>query len=261
MHLGKPDPRFSSSPRAQRNFKLALKIALSMLVLLWVILFIDSLLGLGLAHFGLRPRHLDGLIGVLTAPLLHGGAEHLFSNSLPLVVSLTTILYLYPRAAMRAIPMIWIGSGLLGWIIGRPSLHFGASGFVYGLLAFVFISGILRLDMRSVAVSIMVWFLYGSMIWGVLPIRPNMSWELHLTGAIMGVALAIVFRRWDITPLKRYAWEDDDSIPAWFPQSEVPLDDSSREVSSAENPPVEDALAEISSAHADKEKPSEKGPS
>jgi membrane associated rhomboid family serine protease len=236
MHLGKPDPRYTSSPRAQRNFKLALKIAFYLFCLLWIILIIDNVLGLGLIRFGLRPRQLEGLIGLFTAPLLHGGAEHLFSNSLPLLISMTTILYLYPRSAVRVIPLIWIGSGLLGWFIGRDSLHFGASGFVYGLLAFVFISGILRLDMRSVAVSVMVWFLYGSMIWGVLPIRPNMSWELHLSGAILGVALAIVFRRWDITPVKRYTWEDDDSVPDWFPQSETPLDHSARDVSSADSP-------------------------
>jgi hypothetical protein len=137
---------------------------------------------------------------------------------------------------MRVIPIIWMGSGLLAWIIGRPSLHFGASGLVYGLLAYVFISGILRLDMRSVAVSVMVWFLYGSMIWGLLPIRPNMSWELHLGGAILGVALAIAYRRWDITPVKRYAWEDDDSVPEWFPQQESPPQDSSTEVSSPKLP-------------------------
>ena len=233
MHLGKPDSRFTSSRRAQRNFKLALKVTLWLVGLLWSILIIDTVLGLGLTRFGLRPGHLEGLIGVLTAPLLHGGAEHLFSNTLPLIVSLTTLLYLYPRSAMRVIPLIWIGSGLLAWTIGRPSLHFGASGFVYGLLAYVFISGILRLDMRSVAVSVMVWFLYGSMIWGLLPIRPNMSWELHLGGAILGVGLAIVFRHWDVMPVKRYAWEDDDSVPDWFPQKETPPEDSSKEVSSS----------------------------
>jgi membrane associated rhomboid family serine protease len=235
MHLGKPDPRFTSSPRAQRNFKLALNLSFWFAGLLWLILIVDTVLDLGLARFGLRPRHLDGLIGVLTAPLLHSGAEHLFSNTLPLLISLTTVLYLYPRSALRVIPVIWLGSGILAWIIGRHSLHFGASGFVYGLLAYVFISGILRLDMRSVAVSIMVWFLYGSMIWGVLPIRPNMSWELHLCGAILGVAMAIVFRRWDVTPVKRYSWEDDDSVPDWFPQKEPPLNDHTQEVSAAQS--------------------------
>jgi membrane associated rhomboid family serine protease len=252
MHLGKPDPRVASSPRAQRNFKLALKIALIFVGCLWAILIVDSLLGLGLARFGLRPKHVEGLIGIFTAPLLHGGAEHLFSNTLPLVVSLTTILYLYPAASVRVIPIIWIGSGLLAWFIGRPSLHFGASGFVYGLLAYVFISGILRMDMRSVAVSVMVWFLYGSMIWGVLPIRPNMSWELHLTGAILGVALAIAFRYWDITPVKRYPWEDDDSVPEWFPQHETPPNDSSREVSSEDKPEGElPALEDDQKEHLD----------
>lgn len=231
MHLGKPDPRFVASPRARRNFNLALKTALLLVSILWLILIVDGVLGLRLARFGLRPRDLEGLAGLVTAPLIHGSFEHLFSNTLPLLVSLTTILYLYPRAAMRVIPIIWVGSGLMGWFIGRPSLHFGASGFVYGLLAYVFISGMLRMDMRSVAVSVMVWFLYGSMIWGVLPVRPNMSWELHLSGAILGVALAIVFRRWDVTPVKRYAWEDDDSVPDWFPQREAPRDDNAREVS------------------------------
>lgn len=256
MHLGKPDPHFTSSAKAQRNFKLALKIALWVAGLLWLILIIDEVLGLGLTRFGLRPRQVEGLLGVFSVPLLHGGAEHLLSNTLPLLVSLTTILYLYPRAALRVIPMIWVGSGVLAWIIGRPSLHFGASGLVYGLLAYVFISGILRLDMRSVAVSVMVWFLYGSMIWGLLPIRPNMSWELHLSGAILGVALAIAYRRWDITPVKRYPWEDDDSVPEWFPLHEQPPQDDSREVSSADGSPPE-----LESGDKDKNTGPDSGPS
>lgn len=256
MHLGKPDPRFTSSQRAQRNFKLALKVALWFAGLLWLILLLDTTLGLGLARYGLRPRHFDGLIGIFSAPLLHSGAEHLFSNTLPLVISLTAVLYLYPRSALRVIPAIWLGSGILAWIIGRHSLHFGASGFVYGLLAYVFISGILRLDMRSVAVSIMVWFLYGSMIWGVLPIRPNMSWELHLGGAILGVAMAIVFRRWDVTPVKRYSWEDDDSVPDWFPQKEAPFHDQSQEVSGAEETSRKQSIG-----HEAKARENDKGPS
>lgn len=230
MHVGKPDSRITASPRAQRNFKLALKTALWAVCLLWLILFTDTLLGLGLNHYGLRPRHVDGLIGIVTAPLLHSGAEHLFSNTFPLIISLTALLYFYPQSAVRVIPVIWVGSGLLAWMIGRESLHFGASGLVYGMLAYVFVGGILRLDMRSVAVSVTVWFMYGSMVWGILPIRPNMSWELHLGGAIMGVALAILFRRWDQTPVKRYSWEDEDSVPDWFPQKEPPLSDHLRDV-------------------------------
>lgn len=244
MHLGRPESHVTSSPRAQRNFLLALKIALWIVGILWMILIVDNTLGLGLNRFGLRPRHVDGLVGIFTAPLLHGGVKHLFTNTLPLLISLTTILYLYPRSAMRVIPIIWVGSGILAWFIGRPSLHIGASGFVYGLLGYIFISGLLRMDMRSVGVSIMVWFLYGSMIWGVLPIRPNMSWELHLSGAILGVALAIFYRRWDITPVKRYAWEDDDTVPDWYPRREKPMHDSTREVTSVDEPRSEIAPPE-----------------
>ena len=118
------------------------------------------------------------------------------------------------------VPLIWFGSGLLAWFIGRPSLHYGASGLIYGLLAYVFVSGILRSDMRTVSVSLLIGFLYGSMVWGVLPIRPHVSWEMHLSGAVLGVLLAFVFRNHDRVPPVRYPWEDDDSVPEWYPEAD-----------------------------------------
>ena len=129
------------------------------------------------------------------------------------------MLFLYPNSSLRSLPVIWLGSGILAWIIGRPSNHIGASGIIYGMLAFVFVSGVLRRDMRSIAVAFMVWFLYGTLVWGVLPIRPQMSWEMHLSGAVMGVLCAIIFRNWDRPPLVRYDWEDDDTVPDWYPES------------------------------------------
>ncbi len=218
MALGKPDPRYTQSKKAHTNFKLALKLALVFVGILWSIFVLDVVFGLRLGQYGLRPGSVPGLIGVLTAPLLHGSFEHLLSNTLPMFIALTATLYLYPKSAVRVIPLIWLGSGLLAWFIGRPSLHLGASGLIYGLLAYVFISGILRHDMRSVSVSLLVGFLYGSMIWGVLPIRAHVSWEMHLTGAIFGVALAFLYRNWDRTPIVRYEWEHDDSVPEWYPE-------------------------------------------
>lgn len=220
MHIHKPDPRFTDSKKAQRNFLLALQIALSLAGILWFILITDQYLELRLGRFGLRPREIEGLLGILTTPLLHGGVEHLFSNTLPLIVSVTTILYLYPNSALRVLPMIWLGSGMLAWLIGRSSIHVGASGLVYGVLTFVFVSGLLRRDMRSIGVSLLVWFMYGSMVWGVLPIRPRMSWELHLAGAVLGFMMALLYRHWDRVPVKRYDWEDDDTVPDWFPGPE-----------------------------------------
>ncbi len=218
MALGKPDPRYTQSKKAQFNFRLALKIALVFVGVLWAIFIVDNVFGLRLGRFGLYPGSTRGLIGIFAAPLLHGNFQHILSNTLPMFISLAAILFLYPSSAVRVIPLIWLGSGTLAWIIGRPSLHYGASGLIYGLLAYVFLSGILRRDMRSVSVSLLVGFFYGSMVWGVLPIRPHMSWEMHLSGAAIGVLLAFIYRNWDRIPLVRYDWEEDDSVPEWYPE-------------------------------------------
>ena len=220
MALQLPDPDYVRSRKAQASFRLAFHISLALLALLWGVLLFDALFHLHLSRFGLRPGSLPGLLGVITAPLLHGGAGHLFNNSIPLLVALTATLYLYPNSSLRVVPLIWVGSGLLAWAIGRPTIHIGASGFLYGLLAFVFVSGVLRRDLRSVSVSLLVWFLYGTMIWGIFPIRPNMSWELHLSGGLIGASLAWVYRKWDRIPIKRYAWESDDSVPEWYPEAD-----------------------------------------
>ena len=231
MALGRPDSRFTHSKKAQANFRLAMKISLVFLLALWAVYLIDVLFTLRLGRFGLRPGSVSGLWGLITAPLLHGSVKHIFSNSMPLFVSLTAILYLYPNSSSRVIPLIWLGSGGLAWLIGRPSLHIGASGFIYGLLAYVFVGGILRRDMRSISVSMLVGFLYGSMIWGVLPVRPNMSWELHLSGAVIGVALAFWYSKWDRVPIIRYEWEEDETVPEWYPEKsgeEIDLPDDQR---------------------------------
>lgn len=219
MALGTPDPRYSLSRRARSSFRLALKIALVFIGILWTIFIFDAVFGLRLGRFGLRPGSIPGLVGIVTAPLLHGSVQHLLSNTIPLLISLTATLYLYPGSSVRVIPMIWLGSGVMAWFIGRPSLHLGVSGLIYGLLAYVFIGGLLRRDMRSVSVSLLVGFLYGSMVWGVLPIRPHMSWEMHLAGAVIGCLLAVLYRNWDRIPLVRYEWEDDESVPEWYPEA------------------------------------------
>lgn len=220
MALGKPDPRYTLSKQARKSFLLAMKIALVFIGVLWTIFILDTVFGLRLARFGLRPGSISGLLGIVTAPLLHGNFPHILSNTLPLFLALTATLYLYPRSAIRVIPLVWLGSGALAWVIGRPNLHIGVSGLIYGLLAYVFFSGILRRELRAVSVSLLVGFLYGSMVWGVLPSRPHMSWEMHLAGASIGVLLAFLYRNWDRPPLVRYEWEDDDSVPEWYPESD-----------------------------------------
>jgi membrane associated rhomboid family serine protease len=232
MRLDMPDPAYTASQRARRNFVLAIKITLGFMAVMWSVFLFEQLLAIDLSRFGLRPREGIGLLGLFTTPLLHGNLAHIGSNSAPLFIGGVAMLFLYPNASVRALPMLYIGSAALAWTFARPSLHIGASGLVYGILAFVFVSGILRRDLRSVGVSLMIWFFYGSMIWGVLPAGRSMSWELHASGLVIGVLLALVYREWDRPPLKRYEWEDEpdeEEIEPFEDESDQPWRDDWRQ--------------------------------
>ena len=209
MQIHIPDPAYTSSERARANFRLAFKIALGFVALIWLIQLLNWGLDLGLERFGVRPRQLAGLPGILLAPLLHGGFSHLFANSLPLLVLGTGMLHLYPNSALKVIPAVYLGPGIAVWLFARASVHVGASGLVYGLVSYIFVAGLIRRDTRAIAASLLVCFLYGTLVWGVLPITPGVSWETHLAAALIGLALAIALRRLDIPPRKRYAWEDE----------------------------------------------------
>jgi len=218
MYLSRPDNSGLNPQQERQRFKQSLHIALLAAGLLWLLTLLDQFLNLHFAKLGLYPRQLSGLSGVLFAPLIHSGWAHLLNNTLPLLVGLTTILYIYPQASRRVLPVIYFGSSALAWFFARPSYHIGASGFVFGVLAFLFVSGLLRRDVRSIAVSLMVWFLYAPMIWGLLPIREGTSWEMHLAGAVTGVLMAIYCRKVDGIKLKQYSWEepDGDDVPDWY---------------------------------------------
>ena len=210
MQLHVPDPDYTGSPRAIRSFWLAIRLMVVALLAVWLVFILDVLLPVDLTRYGLRPREAVGLLGLVTTPFLHGNLNHLLSNSLPLFIGGVAMLFLYPTAALRALPVIFLGSSALAWLFARSSVHIGASGLVYGILAFVFFSGMLRRDLRSVGVSMMIWLLYGSMIWGVLPSRQGTSWELHLSGAVIGLVMAVLLKPLDRPPIKRYDWEDED---------------------------------------------------
>lgn len=209
MQIHIPDPAYTGSEQARANFRLAVKIALVFVAVVWFIQFLNWGLDLGLERFGVRPRQAAGLVGILLAPLLHGGFSHLFANSMPLLVLVTVMLHLYPNSAVKVIPAVYLGPGIAVWLFARASVHIGASGLVYGLVSYIFVAGLIRRDTRAIAASLLVCFLYGALAWGVLPIEPGVSWETHLAAALIGLALAIALRRLDIPPRKRYAWEDE----------------------------------------------------
>ncbi len=205
MQIHVPDPAYTGSALARANFRLAVRIALAFVGLLWAIALLGW--GLELQRFGVRPREWIGLPGILAAPLLHAGLLHLIANSLPLLVLGTAMLHLYPRAALKVLPAIYVGPGIAVWLFAEGGVHVGASGLVYGLVSYVFVAGLIRRDRRAIAASLLVSFMYGTLAWGVLPIKVGVSWETHLAAALIGVTMALLLRHLDVPPRLQYAWE------------------------------------------------------
>jgi membrane associated rhomboid family serine protease len=217
MQIHSPDPAFTNSDQARDNFRLAARLALGFVAVLWLIPTLGW--GLELERFGVRPRQWIGLPGILFAPMLHAGFMHLIANSIPLLVLGTTMLLLYPTASFRVLPALYLGPGMAVWLFGKEGVHVGASGLVYGLVSYIFVAGLIRRDRRAIAASMLVAFMYGTLIWGVLPIRVGVSWETHLAAALIGVSMAIMLRHRDNPPRVRYSWEDE-SAECEDPQSD-----------------------------------------
>lgn len=168
-------------------------------LVLWLIMLLEWGIDIDWFRLGIYPRKIEGLLGIITEPLIHSDVKHLFSNSFPLLVLGWCLFYFYKDLGYIVFPLIWIISGIITWSIGRESWHIGASGLVYGLSFFLFVSGILRKYIPLMAISILVVFLYGSIVWNMSPISElvdaGISWEGHLSGAISGTVLAVIFRR------------------------------------------------------------------
>jgi len=224
MQLDVPDPRYTHSAHSRALFALAVRLSIGLVVVLWLIHLMNWGMDLDPLPFGVRPREWLGLVGIVTAPLVHGDFAHLVANSAPLLLLGAVTLFLYPHSTLRVLPAIYLGPGVAVWLFGRDSVHIGASGLVYGLVSYVFVAGLLRRDRRAVAASLLVALMYGTLAWGVLPIQPRMSWETHLAATVIGVLLALALRKLDIPPRKRYAWEDEaeppEEEPEWWSEAE-----------------------------------------
>ena len=186
-----------------------LAFSLYSVLFLWIVYWFEVKWGFNFTKYGLYPRTLKGLRGILFSPFIHSGIKHLFNNSIPLFVLLLSLFYFYNKIALKVLVYGLLLSGILTWIIARDSYHIGASGIVYLLFSFVLFSGIISRYNRLIAVSLIVIFLYGSMIWYILPIEEGISWEGHLSGFLVGLFLAIVYRNYG-PKKKRFDWEDKD---------------------------------------------------
>jgi membrane associated rhomboid family serine protease len=182
------------------------------LLLIWIVKIIEVVFDVPLSNFGIQPLNPIGLLGIITAPLLHEGFQHLAANSIPVLVLGIAIFYFYREIAWKIILLIYFTTGLWTWFIAREGNHIGASGLIYGMAAFLIFSGLIRRDVRLSIISFLVIFFYGSLVWGVFPDffpDKNISWESHLMGFISGVILAFYFRKYG-PQRKKYDWEDEE---------------------------------------------------
>ncbi len=164
-----------------------------------------------LTTYSLYPRKLSGLLGLITSPLIHGDFKHLVSNSIPILILGVGVFYFYNKVAYQVLIISYLSHGLWLWAFGREAYHLGASGLVYSFFSFLFFSGVLRKNINLLAISLLVAFWYGSMIWGIFPQNKPISWEGHLMGFIAGIVLAIYYRH-EGPQAKIYQWEIDEEI-------------------------------------------------
>lgn len=193
---------------------ISLIVPCSFLIIIWCIKLIELSLDTSFYYLGIYPQKIKGLIGILTSPLIHENFNHLLNNSIPFFLFAFATFYFYHPISFQVFFLTWIISGIWVWVGARAAYHIGASGLVYGLGSFLFFSGAIRKIPALAAISLIVVFLYGSMIWGIFPFIPDISWESHLSGGLAGLIIAILYRNEGPLP-KQYIWEseiDEDEI-------------------------------------------------
>ena len=212
MNLHQEHKQFKFSP-------IVIAFPLYFVLVLWIVFWLEANYELYLNKYGLYPRTFKGLRGIFFSPFIHSGIKHLFNNSLPLLILLSSLFYFYRKIAFKVLIYGTLLSGLLTWFIARDVYHIGASGIVYLLFSFILFSGLIRKYYRLIAVSLIVIFLYGSMIWYILPIKEEISWEGHLSGFILGLLFSFIYRNHGPQPLQ-YDWEDEDYSEDLFEEEE-----------------------------------------
>jgi membrane associated rhomboid family serine protease len=205
------DPELSNSTAFYRKkLFLSLIIPVSFVFLMWFVKICEILFETDFSFLGIFPGEIKGIPGIFLSPLIHEDFKHLFNNSLPLLFLWTGIFYFYSEVAFRVSSLIYVLTGIFVWFAGRDGWHIGASGLVYGFASFLFFSGIIRRYFRLIALSLLVVFLYGSMVWGMVPeLYKNVSWEAHMLGFVAGIIMALWYRN-EGPQNPVYEWMKDD---------------------------------------------------
>jgi len=177
---------------------------------MWLVYWFELRFGVDFTTWGVRPRRVTGLRGVVFSPFIHSSVQHLWHNSVPMIVLSAALFYFYRTISWRVLLLIMVWSGMGTWLIGRGSFHIGMSGVIYGLVAFLFFKGIRAKHYRLIALSLLIVFLYGSLVWGTLPLDEKISWEGHLSGFVVGMFLGVFCFRESIPEKPKYNWESVD---------------------------------------------------
>ena len=172
---------------------------------------IELQFNLSFINYGVYPQKINGLKGILFSPFIHKDLAHLLNNSYPILILGALLFSVYKKIASEIFIWLFFISGFWLWIIGRPVFHIGASGVIYALASFLCISGIIRKNPRLAAISMIIIFLYGSMIWGIFPTKESISWEGHLAGFLAGILVAVFYRN-EGPKRKKYQWEIDEEL-------------------------------------------------
>lgn len=196
----------------QHQFKYSTSVIaypIGFVMMIWVVFWAQVRFMPRIKSLGIYPQTFEGLRGILFSPFIHGDIEHIYHNTIPLFILTMALFYFYRPIAWKVLLYGILLSGFITWIIGRPANHIGASGLIYVLVSFVFFKGMFAKHYRLIALSLMVIFLYGSMIWYVFPVKDGMSWEGHLGGLITGILFALIFRKTIAKP-EKYVWQQPD---------------------------------------------------
>lgn len=182
----------SQAEQAETRFALQLLAVCSFLLLIWTIKWCEVWFDTRFAAWGLTPRTVHGLWGVLTMPLLHGDFDHLTANSSAFLILGLLLFHFYGGKTPRLLAGMWLGSGALVWLLARPVTHIGLSGVIYAMSAFLFVDGVRQRNRAGSGAAMVTALLFGGSVWGVVPGQPGISWEGHLFGAMCGIVLALI---------------------------------------------------------------------
>ena len=242
-----PQPRWNPNVLDANRLFYALWTTALFLLLIWGVYAINETYALNWRRWGNHPREWEHWTGVFTYPFLHGDLEHLWNNTATFFTLNGLLFYFYRSIAARTWILLYLLSGVGLWIFAKGGNHIGASGINYALAAFLFTSGVVRKSQLLLRVTLLVAFLYGGMVWWMLPIDEHISWEGHIAGAVSGLLMAVLFRKKGPLPdLELQAPAPDERLPEWWAAAHPEHPDvvRQRELDSNQTTTAEDGTAQ-----------------